>query len=186
MAASIFPVTAIYRKSQYVFNDPNNVIDINATLLGPFAPRNVYLLRQINPGTNQVQYLLTFAPSSADLADVNTIQGLWIEEIGTNDGGVMIDCISIDNFNLAANGTNTSVQRRYGAAPAFTTPTPACWRITRADAGTAAAHGDVSTDYVGKIYGNVRLVSNTSGISVYEVTAFGTLVPIGTDSVALC
>lgn len=185
MAASIFPVTAIYKNGQYVFNDPNNVIDINATLLAPFSPRNAWLLRQLVPGTNQVQYLLTFSPSSADIADTNTIQGIYLEEVGSSQG-VLIDCISIDNFNLAANGTTTSVQRRYGAAPAFTTPTPACWRITRADNGTAAAHGTVSTDYVGKIYGNVRLVSNTSGVSVYEVTAFGTLVAVKSDSVAAC
>lgn len=183
MAASIFPVTAIYKNGQYVFNDPNNVIDINATLLDAFAPRNVWLLRQLVPGTNQVQYLLTFSPTSADLADVNTIQGLYVEEAGK---GVMIDCISMDNFNLAANGTTTSVQRRYGAAPAFTTPTPACWRITRADNGSAAAAGTVATDYVGKIYGNIRVVSNTSGVSVYEVTAFGTLVAVKSDSVATC
>lgn len=185
MAASIFPVTAIYVNGQYVFNDPNNVIDINGTILAAFSPRNAWLLRQIVDGTNQVQYLLTFSPSSSDIADVNTIQGLYLEEVGSSRG-VLIDCISIDNFNLAANGTASSVQRRYGAAPAFTTPTAACWRITRADAGTAAAHGTVATDYVGKIYGNVRVVSNTSGISVYEVSAFGTLTAVKSDSVATC
>jgi len=187
MALSIFKATAIFKNGQYVFNDADNEIDINPTLLAPFAPRQAWLLRYIVPGTNQVQYLLTFQPSSADLTDVNTVLGLWIEQGDGSDGtkGVMIDCISIDNFNTIANAGG-SLQRRYGAAPAFTTPTAGCWRITRADNGTAFAHGKVSTDYVGKIYGNVRVVSNISGVSIYEVSAFGTLTAVGTDSVAAC
>lgn len=182
MAQVSFKATAIFKNGKYVFNDPDNEIALNAVSVEAFSPRLVWLLRYLVPGTNQVQYSPTFNPSSADLADVNTLAGLWVEQDGQ---GVMIDCISIDNFITVANGTGT-IQRRYGAAPAFTTPTGACWRITRADAGTAAAHGDVAMDYIGQYVGNVRLVSNTSGVSVYEVTAYGTMVAIGTDSVATC
>lgn len=181
MAQVSFKATAIFKNGKYVFNDPDNEIALNAVNVEAFSPRLVWLLRYLVPGTNQVQYSPTFNPSSADLADVNTLAGLWVEQDGQ---GVMIDCISIDNFITVANGTGT-IQRRYGVVT-FTTPSAACWRITRADDGTASAHGKVSTDYVGQYVGNVRLVSNISGVSVYEVSAYGTLVAIGTDSVALC
>lgn len=180
---SLIKATAIFKDGQYVFNDPNNVIDLNSLQIDSFAPRNCWLLRYIVPGTNQVQYMLTFNPSSADLADSNTIQGLWVEQQGK---GVMIDCISIDNFNSILNAGSGNLQRRYGSAPDFTTPTPSCFRITRADNGTGSAHDQVVTDYVGQYIGNVRLVSNNSGISVYEISAYGTPVAIGTDSIAAC
>lgn len=182
MSTILFQATAIFKNGQYVFNDPNNTIDLNAVNIDAFSPRNAWLLRYIIPGTNQVQYLITFAPSSADLSDSNTIQGLWVEQDGK---GVLIDCISLDNFNTVANGTGT-IQRRYGAEPAFTTPTPNYWCITRSDDGSSAAHGKVSTDYVGQYIGNVRLKSNTSGQSVYEVRAYGTMKAIGSDTVAQC
>lgn len=182
MAETIFPVTAIWTNGHYVFNDPNNTITLNSVRLQGFTPRNAWLLRYIVPGQNQVQYLLTFEPTSADLADSNTIQGLYIEEDGK---GVLIDCISIDNFDAVANGSG-SIQRRYGAAPAFTNPSANFWCVTRSDDGSAAAHGDVSTDYVGQYFGNVRLKSNVSGTSVYTFQAYGTVRAIGTDSVAIC
>lgn len=182
MAETIFQVTAIYSNGRYVFNEPDNVITLNSTRLQAFVPRNVWLLRYIVPGQNQVQYLLTFTPTSADLADSNTIVGLYIEEDGK---GVMIDALSATQFIAVANGTGT-VQRRYGAAPAFTNPTANWWCITRSDDGSAAAHGDVSTDYVGQYIGNVRLKSNTSGTSVYTFQAYGTVIAIGSDSVAIC
>lgn len=187
MALTIFQATAIYKATSYVFNDPNNVIDINATEIDGFSPRNAWLLRNLVPGSNQVQYQITFQPSSADLADVNTIQGLYLEQ-GSFGGsmGVLIDCTSITDFNLTANGTQANLTRRYGAAPAFTTPTAANWCITRSDDGSAAAHGDVSTDYLGFYVGNVRLKSNISGTSIYAVTAYGTMKAIGSDSVAIC
>lgn len=179
----LFQATAIYRRSMYVFNDPNNVVDLNAANIGDFSPRYAWLLRYIVPATNQVQYLITFNPSSADLTDVNTISGLYIEQDGE---GLMIDCVSIDNFNQCANGTITSLQRKYGAAPAFVVPSAAWWCVTRSDDGSGFAHGKVVTDYVGQYIGNVRLKSNTSGTSVYTFQAFGTVTAIGTDSVAIC
>lgn len=179
MAEVIFSAQAIYSNGQYVFNDPNNVISINSNQIGAFTPRNAWLLRYLSPGNNLVQYLLTFQPSSADLADVNTIQGIYLEQNGL---GVLIDCISQANFILVANGTGV-IQGRYGASPAFTQPTAAWWCVTRADDGSAFAHGDVSTDYVGFYFGNVRLKSNASGVSVYTFQAYGTVLPIGNDSV---
>lgn len=178
----LFQATAIFRNGRYLFNDPNNVIDLNAANIDGFSPRWAWLLRYIVPGTNQVQYLLTFTPSSADLADVNTIVGLYVEQDGE---GVLIDCISVANFNDVSNGTGT-IQRKYGAAPAFTVPTGTYWCITRSDDGSAYAHGKVSTDYVGQYIGNIRLKSNVSGTSVYTCQAYGTMTAIGSDSVVIC
>lgn len=182
MAETIFQATAIFSNGHYVFNDPNNVITLNSTRLQGMTPRNAWLLRYLVPGQSQVQYLLTFEPSSADLADPNTIAGLYIEEDGI---GVVIDCISITQFTAVANGTGT-IQRRYGAAPAFTNPSANWWCVTRSDDGSAYAHGKLSTDYVGQYIGNVRLKSNTSGTSVYTFQAYGTPKAIGSDSVAQC
>ncbi len=178
----LFQATVIYKATHYTFNDANNVIDLNAPRIGGFSPRNVWLLRNLVPGSNQIQYQLTFEPSSADLADVNTIAGLYVEEDGM---GVMIDCVSIANFNAVANGTG-SITPRYNGAPAFTTPSASWWCITRSDDGSAGAHGVVSTDYVGQYIGNVRLKSNTSGTSVYTVQAYGTMKAVKSDTVALC
>lgn len=183
MAEVLFVATAIYKDDHgYCFNDPDNVVSINAPKIDAFTPRECWLLRYLVPGNNQVQYLLTFQPSSAELADSNTILGLWVEQDGK---GIMIDCISRDNFIAVANGTGT-IQRRYGAAPAFTSPTPSWWCVTRSDDGSGAAHNDVVMDYVGQYVGNVRLKTNTSGVSVYTFQAYGTPKAVGSDSVALC
>lgn len=182
MSQNLFKATAIWKDGQYTFNDPNNEIDLDSAEIQAFSPRNAWLIRYIIPGDPRVQYMLTFAPSSSDLADGNTIQGLWVEQSGK---GVLIDCISVDNFNAIATAGGT-LQRRYGPAPAFTAPTAGCWRITRADNGTTSAHSQVTTDYIGQYFGNVRVVSNNSGISVYEISAYGTPKAIGTDSVAAC
>lgn len=179
----LFQATAIYRNGHYVFNEANNVIDLNAPKIDGFSPRNVWLLRYIVPGQNQVQYLPTFEPTSADLLDSNTIQGLYVEQDGQ---GVMIDCISIANFNSVANGDTPLITPRYGAPPAFTTPTPLFYCITRTDDGSAYAHGVVSTDYVGQYIGNVRLKSNVSGVSVYTLQTFGKPIAIGSDSIVQC
>lgn len=180
----LFQATAIYKATHYVFNQPStNVIDLNAPRIGGFSPRNVWLLRYIVPGQNQVQYLLTFEPNSDQLADTNTLQGLYVEQDGL---GVMIDCISIADFNSVANGTTTTITPRYGTAPAFTTPTTNYWCVTRSDDGSGYAHDQVVVAYVGFYIGNVRMKSNTSGVSVYTFQAYGTVIPQGTDTVAIC
>lgn len=180
--AVLFSAQAIYKATHYVFDGPNNVITFDADEIGAFTPRNVWLLRQLVPAQNQIQYLLTFEPTSAQLADTNTLQGIYVEQ---NGQGVMIDCISIANFIAVAGGTGV-IQGRYGSSPAFSGPTPSWWCVTRTDDGTAFNHGDVSTDYIGQYIGNVRLKTNSSGVSVYTFQAYGTVVAIGSDSVAIC
>lgn len=179
----LFQATAIYKATHYVFNSPNNVIDLNAPRIGAFSPRNAWLLRQLVPGQNQVQYLLTFNPSSEQLTDPNTLQGLYVEQDGS---GVLIDCISIADFNSVANGTTTTITPRYGTAPAFTTPTPNYWCVTRTDDGSGYAHSQVVMAYVGQYIGDVRMKSNVSGVSVYTFAAYGIPTPIGSDSLAIC
>lgn len=179
MAQVLFSASAIFKNGQYVFNDSQNSVAINAPELGPFTPRLAWLLRYLIPGNNQVQYLLTFQPSSADLADSNTIVGVWIEQDGE---GILIDCISVAQAIDVANGTGT-IQRRYGAAPAFTNPTAAWWCVTRADDGSGYAHDRVVMDYIGFYFGDVRLKTNASGVSVYTFQAYGTVIAVGSDSV---
>jgi hypothetical protein len=179
MAQVLFTATAIYKNAQYIFNDSNNVVTINAPEIDAFSPTPCWLLRYLIPGDNRVQYLLTFQPSSADLSDANTITGLWVEQEGQ---GVMIDCISVDQCLAVANGTG-SIQRKYGAAPAFTSPTPAWWCITRADDGSDFAHDVVTMDYIGQYFGNIRMKSNTSGVSIYTFQAYGVVTAVKSDSV---
>lgn len=182
MSEVLFTAIAIYKDGHYVFNDSNNSIAINSPQIDGFSPVNAWLLRYIIPGQNQIQYLLTFDPNSAQLADANTIQGIYVEQDGQ---GVLVDCISTAQFIAVANGTGT-IQRRYGAAPAFTGPTPTWYCVTRADDGSAAAHGDVATDYVTQYIGNVRVKSNVSGVSVYTFQSFTVPIAIGSDSIAVC
>lgn len=182
MAQSNILATCIWTLGHYTFNDPQNVISINAADVAAFSPVNGWLVRNMVPGNNQVQYNLTFDPTSADLADVNTIAGVYIEQDGK---GALIDAISISNVILVLNGTGT-IQRRYGAAPSFTTPTPLWYCVTRSDDGSGSAHDDVVTDYVSQYIGNVRLKTNTSGVSVYTFQAFGLPKAIGSDTVAQC
>jgi len=180
----LFQATAIYKATHYVFDDANSrVIDFNAPRIQGFSPRNVWLLRQIIPGQNQVQYLLTFEPSSEQLLDTNTLQGLYVEQDGL---GVMIDCISIANFNAVANGTLGGITPRYGTPPAFQTPEALYWCITRSDDGTGFEHDQVVMQYVGQYIGNIRLVSNVTGVSVYRMLAYGTPKAIGSDVLTLC
>lgn len=178
----LFLATAIYKDGRYTFNEANNVIDINSLGISAFTPRNVWVLRTIIPGQNQVQYNITFTPTSDQLADTNTIQGLYLEQDGE---GVVIDCISITNFNAAAN-TGSAITARYSTPPAFTNPVALYYCVTRADDGTAYAHGVISTDYVNQYFGNVRLKSNTSGVSVYTFQSYNVPVAIGSDTIVQC
>lgn len=182
---ALFSATAIYKDGRYTFNEADNVIDINSSALGAFTPRNVWVLRNIIPGQNQVQYNITFAPTSDQLADSNTIQGLYVEQGPEGVEGVVIDCISIANFNTVAN-SGGSITARYGTPPAFTNPSALWYCVTRSDAGTGYAHDRVVTDYVDQYIGNVRLKTNTSGVSVYTFQAYGTPKAVGSDTIAQC
>jgi hypothetical protein len=178
----LFLATAIYKDGRYTFNESDNQIDINSLGISAFTPRNVWVLRTLIPGQNQVQYNVTFAPTSDQVADANTVQGLYLEQDGK---GVVIDCVSITNFNAAAN-TGSAITARYGTPPAFTNPSALYYCVTRADDGTGFAHAKVITDYLNMYIGSVRLKTNTSGVSVYTFQSYYPPVAIGSDTVAQC
>lgn len=164
------PVTCLYKAPHFTGYDSNNVITLNADNVLAFTPRPAWIKRYLVPGQNQIQYLLTFEPTSADLADPNLLQGVYVEEMPGL--GVVIDSISVVDTNNALNGTS-SITPRYGAGiPQFTTPTAIAYCLSRADDGSAYAHGQVSTQYVGQYAGNVRLRSNISGISHYILFSY--------------
>ena len=163
------PAVAIYKAPHFTGYDTNNVITLNGDRVQAFTPRPAWIKRYLVPGQNQIQYLLTFEPSSADLADPNTLTGVYIEQDGQ---GVVIDCISVVNLNAALNGTGSITQTYAGGIPLFVSPTAVAYCLIRADDGSAYAHGQVSTAYVGQYWGNIRLRSNVSGISHYTIFSF--------------
>lgn len=163
------PAVAIYKAPHFTGYDTNNVISLNADLIQAFTPKPGWLKRYLVPGQNQVQYLLTFEPSSADLADPNTLTGVYIEQ---NGQGVLIDSISVANLTNALNGAGNITQNYAGGIPLFATPTAIAYCLSRADDGSSFAHGQVTMQYVTQYVGNVRLRSNVSGISHYILFSY--------------
>lgn len=165
----LLPVVALYKAPHFTGYDSNNVISLNADLIQGFTPRPAWIKRYLVPGQNQVQYLLTFEPSSADLADPNILTGVYIEQNGL---GVVVDSINVTNLTNALNGTGNVTQTYPAGIPLFTTPTAVAYCLSRADDGSAYAHGQVSTQYVNQYVGNPRLRSNISGISHYILFSY--------------
>lgn len=163
---------ALYKAPHFTGYDSNNQITINADLIGAFTPRPAWIKRYLVPGQNQIQYLVTFEPSSADLADPNILTGVYIEQ---NGQGVVIDCISVANAEAAFNGTGsltTTYIGQPGGIPLWTSPVALAYCLVRADDGSAGAHGLVSQAYVGQYVGNIRLRSNVSNISHYIMFSY--------------
>lgn len=163
---------ALYKAPHFTGYDANNLITINADLIGAFTPRPAWIKRYLVPGQNQIQYLLTFEPTSADLADPNILTGVYIEQNGV---GVVIDCISVANAESAFNGTGsltTTYIGQPGGIPLFSTPQAIAYCVVRSDNGSADAIGLFSQAYVGQYIGNVRLRSNISGISHYIIFSY--------------
>ena len=181
MASSyLIAATALYKAPHFTAFDANNQITINADRIMAFTPRAAYLLRYLVPGQNQIQYLLTFEPTSAQLLDVNTLQGVYVEQDGQ---GVLVDCISVTNFVNAVDTAGSITPRYGGAIPVFVSPVAIAWCISRADDGSGFSHDNVVTDYLNQYAGNVRLRSNISGVSHYIVFSYTQIVAIGADVV---
>lgn len=177
----------------YVGNQ-NKTIQINCDRLRAYSPRPAWLLRRLMPGDGtQIQHLLTLAPSSADVADPNTIRGFAIEVDGQD---TMIDIATADDLVNACNCPDCTpadgnlVTRYYtGGISAFAPPTLNTLCITRSDDGSGYDHDKLVMDYTGRYIGSARLKSNVSGVSVYEVHSFystTTLIPVGTDVISSC
>jgi hypothetical protein len=109
MADTLIAAVAIYKATHFT---PNETISINALRLQGYSPRNAWVKRYLVQGQNQVQYLLTFEPSSAEVLDPNILQGLYIEVDGV---GVVIDCTSVADFVSTVNGDQAALTRRYAS-----------------------------------------------------------------------
>lgn len=168
------PAVALYKAPHFTGYDNNNTITLNADQIGAFTPRPGYLKRYLVPGQNQVQYLLTFEPTSAELLDPNTILGVYVEQ---NGAGVLIDCISVANLDAALNGTGNITQNYAGGIPLFVSPAAVAYCLVRADNGSSYAHDKVTLDYVLQSYGNIAMRSSFSGISHYTIYSFQPPIP---------
>jgi hypothetical protein len=181
MASSyLLSAVALYKAPHWTGLDSNNVITINVDQIQAFTPRPAWILRYLVPGQNQIQYLVTFEPTSAQLLDANTLTGVYVEQYGQ---GVVVDCINVANFVSAADTSGTLTQKYAGGVPLFVSPTAIAWCISRADDGSGFSHDNVVTDYLTQYIGNVRMRSNISGVSHYIVFSYTQIVAIGTDTV---
>lgn len=177
--------------STYV-GDLGQTISINCERLTAFSPRPVWLMRTTAPGDGTIILRQpTFSPTSAQLLDPNIIAGFWIEQDGQD---VMIDVTTAAAFQAACDaccGTVPAIiaNNYAGNVPAVVPLSAGSFCLTRADDGSAGAHDDAAADYVGLYVGNMRLKSNTSGVSVYAFSSFYTIGNIpaqGTDTIAAC
>lgn len=176
----------------YVGNDtPAPQISINCERLQAFSPRPVWLKRFLAPGDGtDILYEPTFAPTSDEILDTNTLTGFWIEQ---DNQDVMIDATTIAAFQTACDaccGTVPAVvaNNYAGAPPAFTPPSITTLCIYRADDGSAGAHDDFAADYVGNFIGIAQLRSNFSFLSHYTITTYWTATQFtaflsGTDTI---
>lgn len=174
---------------EYVGN-LGQTISINCERLQAFSPRPVWLKRYAAPGDGTLFLAQpTFSPTSAEVADANTLQGFWIEQDGQD---VMIDVTTAAAFQAACDaccGTVPAIiANNYAGVPtAFTPLTTNFVCITRADDGSAGAHDDFAADYVSQFIGTARLRNNVSGVSKYEVETYWTYLTMplsGADTIA--
>lgn len=168
--------------------DQNKTIQINCDRMRAYSPRPCWLLRRLMPGDGtQVQTLLTFELTS-NQEDVNTVQGYAIEVDGQDS---VIDIASWEDLINACNCPDCDspdgnpVTRHYLSGPtAFTAPTLNTYCITRSDDGTGYAHDVAVMAYTGRYVGDMRLRSNLSGVSHYQIQAYSKPVPVGTDTIS--
>jgi hypothetical protein len=164
--------------STYV-GDQNVVISINCERLQAYSPRPVWLKRFLAPGDGTtIIYEPTFAPSSIELLDANTLPGFWIEQDGKD---TMIDVTTQAAFQTACDaccGTVPAIIANLyaGAAPAFTPLTLNSFCIFRLDDGSTQAHGQIALDYLTNIFAGsgVKMTSHITGVSHYSVTSYYT------------
>lgn len=170
--------------STYV-GDQGVSISINCDRLQAYSPRPVWLKRFLAPGDGTtIIYEPTFAPTSVELLDANTLIGYWIEQDGKD---TMIDVTSVAAFQTACDaccGTvPTIITNLYGGnAPAFTPLTLNSFCIFRLDDGSTQAHGQIALDYLTQFIGIIKMTSHITGVSHYSLTSFYTsLTGVGGD-----
>lgn len=160
----------------YVGNDvPAITVSINCERLQAYSPRPCWLLRMLAPGDGTViLYEPTFNPSSDQVLDANTLQGMFIIQ---DDQSIIIDVTTVAAFQAACDaccGTvPTIIANNYGGNPTpFTTLTLNTFCIFRSDSGSAGDHDAFADDYVGNFVGIAQLRSNFSGLSHYTIQTY--------------
>lgn len=166
-------------------------VSINCERLQSFSPRPVWLKRVLAPGDGtKTLFVPTFAPTSAELLDVNTIAGFWIRQDGQD---VMIDVTTKEAFQTACDaccGTVPDIIASVysGNVPTFVSLQTNTFCVTRTDDGSGQAVNDFVWDYGRDTIGKVKIRSNVSNVSKYTVQSLWTLAQFtkilkGTDTV---
>lgn len=195
---SLATAYVIYDGTGATYEGGLKTIQINCDRLRAYSPRPCYLKRRLMPGDGtQIQYLLVIqdinsSPTDPEI-DSNTIQGFAIEVDGQD---TMIDIVSADALVAACNCPNCNtpnanfITRFYTSGiSAFTPPVANHFCVTRSDDGSGYAHDKMVMDYTGRYIGNIRMKSNTSGVSVYTFDSFyalARLTPVGSDVITIC
>lgn len=174
----------------YVGNDlPAPTVTINCERLQAYSPRPVWIVREPAPGDGTIiLYIITFNPSSDQVLDPNTLQGMFIIQ---DDQSIILDVTTVAAFQTACDACCGTVPdiiaNRYGGAPTpFTPLTTNTFCIFRSDDGSSGAHDAMADSYVGTYIGTMVLRSNFSGVSHYTVTTYYSLAQMtaelqGTD-----
>lgn len=160
----------------YVGNNlPAPTVSINCERLQAYSPRPVWLLRLAAPGDGTIiLYEPTFNPSSDQVLDANTLQGMFIIQ---DDQSIIVDVTTVAAFQAACDaccGTIPSIiANNYGGNPTpFTPITTNTFCIFRSDSGSAADHDAMADDYIGSYIGTMQMRSNFSGVSHYTVVTY--------------
>ena len=162
--------------SQYV-GDQGISISINCERLQAFSPRPVWLKRILAPGDGTViLYEPTFALTTPELLDPNTLSGYWMEQDGQD---VMVDVTTLAAFQQACDaccGTvPTIIANNYGgSAPAFTPLAVNTLCIYRFDDGSAGAHDAFAADYVSEFIGTAVIRRSFSNVTHYTISTYWT------------
>lgn len=191
---SLAQVQVLFRRNGFVGNDPtNNVAVINCNLLSSYSPRPGWLVRQKDGRSPDILYWLTFDPDSSAFGDANTIQGFWLEETSESEG-MFVDIVSAEDLVEACNCVNCDspdgnlIPGRYGGGiPAFVTPSPVTYCLTRVKTilqGGANLTNiqQVVMDYTGQLE-NLRVFSFNAGSGAIKMqgTSYSVPLPIGAD-----
>jgi len=179
---------AILVNAYVIFNGTTNefvgdsyvTISINCERLQAYSPRPVWLKRLLAPGDGTtILYEPTFAPTSDDLLDSNTLQGFWIEQ---DDQDTMIDVTTIAAFqDSCLDGSPALLPSLWnGNVPDFTAPTLSSYCIYRLDSGSAGDHDAFAWSYTGAYVGVAQLRSNFSNTSHYTIQSYYTLAQMKT------
>lgn len=181
----------IYNAHSNTYVNDGSVITLNCDRLMSYTPRACWLQRWLPAGDgSNIIYQLTFNLSSADQTTygTNLIQGLYVEQDGQ---GIMIDVQDLPTFlngcDACCGGATGMMTRFYTTIPLFVNPTEQVYCIDRSDDGSAGSVNQFTNDYASQFHGNIKVRSNISGTTEYQVTSFTGYPPIaqGTDVVNL-